>query len=134
MPSTLEGGCLCKAIRYRVSGHPLGSAVCHCATCRKASAAPAVAWSTFKRGDFKITKGQPAIFHSSAPVIRTFCSHCGTQLTYQHENDRDYIDVTTASLDDPNLFSPTKEIWLDDKISWETTNATLRHFPRGSHS
>jgi len=41
-----EGGCLCGAVRYRMVGAPLSSAICHCASCRRASGAPTVAWLT----------------------------------------------------------------------------------------
>ena len=30
-----EGGCICGAIRYAVSGKPTNSMVCHCQTCRE---------------------------------------------------------------------------------------------------
>jgi hypothetical protein len=74
--------------------------------------------------------GQPAIFRSSPPVARTFCSRCGTPLTYQHESDRDTIDITTASLDVPENFPPEREIWTEHRLSWEALNAELPHYPR----
>ena len=53
-----QGGCLCSAIRFRVSGEPIFSSICHCATCRRANAAPTVAWLTFDRGQIEILSGQ----------------------------------------------------------------------------
>jgi len=49
-PASHEGGCLCKAVRFRVTGDPLHSVICHCHSCRRASGAPSVAWLTFDRG------------------------------------------------------------------------------------
>ena len=34
---TIEGGCLCGAVRYRSDAQPLMQVVCHCETCRKNS-------------------------------------------------------------------------------------------------
>ena len=34
---TIEGGCLCGAVRYRSDAEPLMQVVCHCETCRKNS-------------------------------------------------------------------------------------------------
>ena len=38
--TVLEGGCLCGAIRYKVTGPALDAGSCHCRSCRKASSAP----------------------------------------------------------------------------------------------
>ncbi|MDA1072262.1 MAG: hypothetical protein O2825_12805 [Proteobacteria bacterium] len=37
-----EGGCLCGAVRYRVTSAPQVSCYCCCATCQGATGAPAV--------------------------------------------------------------------------------------------
>jgi hypothetical protein len=42
------------------------------------------------------------------------------------------IDITTASLDNPNLFPPTMEVWLEHKVSWHTANQTLAQYPRST--
>jgi hypothetical protein len=32
------------------------------------------------------------------------------------------MDVTTGTLDDPDLFPPAVEIWVEHKIDWEATD------------
>ena len=44
MTQTIEGGCLCGGVRYRIHGEPLISGTCQCRSCRKASAAAIVPW------------------------------------------------------------------------------------------
>jgi hypothetical protein len=127
-----EGGCLCGAVRYRVVGTPLSSVICHCATCRRASGAPTVAWLTFHRGQFEILRGSPAVFQSSPGVLRRFCVTCGSALTYENSKNPTTIDITTASLDEPNRFPPTEEVWLEHKVSWQPIDASLDQRPRGS--
>ena len=127
-----EGGCLCTAIRYQVVGAPLHSVICHCESCRRASAAPSVAWLTFRVENFQLLRGVPRSFRSSAGVVRTFCERCGTPLTYANERSAESIDVTTVSLDDPTLFPPTQEGWLEDRLPWEPTDARLGQHPRGT--
>jgi hypothetical protein len=125
------GGCLCTEIRYRVAGSPLHSVVCHCKTCRRAAASPSVAWVTFEREKFEILNGTPRAFRSSPSVVRTFCGKCGSPLTYENENSRGTLDVTTVSLDDPSLFPPTREVWLEDRIDWQPPNENLERNPQG---
>jgi hypothetical protein len=113
-----EGGCLCGAIRYRAEGVGSNATLCHCATCRRAAGAPIVAWVTFPLARFAFTRGEPGRFRSSEQVERTFCTHCGTPLTYAHEAAPDDIDVTTVSLDDPAEFPPRDHTWTSDALPW----------------
>lgn len=127
----VEGGCLCGSVRYRLAGEPLSSIICHCHTCRKASAAPAVGWLTFARTKFVLLSGSLRSFSSSPGVTRTFCAECGTPLTYRSDENPETIDVTTVSLDDPARFPPTREVWLEYKLRWAAKHAALRHHERG---
>ncbi len=120
-----EGGCLCGAIRYRVTGEPVATSLCHCKTCRRASGAPTVAWAVFRSSDFAFANGAPTCFHSSPGIARTFCGKCGTPLTYQRESGTGTIDITTATLDHPDRFAPACEIWIAHKISWESLNGPI---------
>ena len=124
---TLQGGCLCGAIRYRVEGTPSSISICHCRSCRLASGAPAVSWFVVSRAQFKLLSDTLTIHRSSKPVQRGFCRNCGTQLTYVHESAPGTVELTTASLDEPGRLQPTKEIWLSEKLPWVAVNANLEH-------
>jgi hypothetical protein len=100
--TVLEGGCLCGAIRYKVTGPALDRGCCHCRSCRKASSAPELPYAQFAVSDFEITRGWPAQYHSSAEVTRSFCRHCGSPLTYRHAGRSDRLDIMTCSLDNPD--------------------------------
>jgi hypothetical protein len=128
----MEGGCLCGAIRYRITGTPLSSVICHCKSCRRASGAPTVAWLTVDRERFEVLSGSVRAFQSSPGVIRRFCADCGSALTYENSKSPATIDVTTASLDDPGAFPPTAEVWLDHRISWQAAGANLGQHRQGS--
>lgn len=130
--SIAEGGCLCRAVRYVVNGLPIVATLCHCRSCRLAAGAPSLAWVVLRAADLIFTASVPARFESSPGIWRTFCSRCGTSLTYQRESERETIDVTTASLDRPDEFAPTKEIWVDHKLAWESLNGSITQYPQSS--
>jgi hypothetical protein len=113
-----EGGCLCGAIRYRVSGEPIVSGICHCRSCRRTAGAPMLPYVTFALDRFEVVAGAPADFQSSPPVTRSFCARCGTPLTYRHRDYPDRIDVMTCSLDDPEAFPPSEHLWVSHKPAW----------------
>jgi len=120
-----EGGCLCGAVRYRVSGEPVAATLCHCRSCRRASGGVSVAWAVFGEDAFEWLSGGPSEYSSSPGIYWRFCATCGSLVGYRRDSRPDHIDVTTATLDDPDLFPPTVEIWTGDKIAWETLHPGL---------
>lgn len=115
---TITGGCLCGALRYRATGHPLHTTVCHCANCRRASGAQSVAWLTFPVERFTFVQGEPSRYRTDTQAVRTFCGQCGSPLTYQNDDRIRDIDVNTGTADDPEAFPPTKDVFPEDRISW----------------
>jgi len=115
----LTGGCYCGSVRYEAGGEPTERALCHCSICRATTGAPAVAWFTVQRADFRYTAGAPAVFASTPQAERAFCGTCGCQLTFIHADyDGKRIDVTTASLDDPEAAPPVEHIWTRSRLAW----------------
>ena len=55
-----EGGCLCGAIRYRVSGEAVAATLCHCRSCRRASGGTNVAWAVFDKSELEWIGDEPA--------------------------------------------------------------------------
>ncbi len=126
----IEGGCFCGAVRYRAVSAPIGSMVCHCQTCRQVSGAPAVPWVTFMKSHFAFVTGQPETLHSSQNVVRTFCSNCGTPLSYTSTAFPDEVDITTCTLDEPNAYPPTHHSWTSHRLSWTRIDDGLPRYIR----
>jgi hypothetical protein len=127
----IDGGCYCGRIRYRISRMPRATGICHCRSCRRTAGAQSVAWAVNETDAFAFTTGRPHAFRSSDGVERTFCGECGTTLTYRRDS-RDLVDVTLATLDDPELLPPTKETWCRDRVSWNQLDESLAHHEQGS--
>lgn len=134
MSRTIEGGCLCGEVRYRIEGEPLASTTCQCRTCRKASAAAIVPWIHLDAASFSFVAGQPVEFKSSRPVTRTFCGRCGTPLTYWTTSYGPTIDVTTCSLDEPEMFPPMIHVWTSHKLDWVKLADELPFFEKDPSS
>jgi len=124
-----EGGCLCGAVRYRIDGEPLSAGYCHCRMCQRAAGAPVVAWVAFRRGHFRFVKGDPDAYRASPRATRRFCSQCGTALTFEYSAGTDSVDVTIASLDDPNLAEPVYQIWTASRLPWLHLEGRGPQFP-----
>ena len=114
----LEGGCLCGALRYRVSTSPIDSGYCHCRMCQRNTGAPVVAYVIFPDYGFIWTQGQPRLFASSTEGRRLFCGNCGTFVVFRHVDYPNEISVNTATLDDPSLAPPLRHIHVESKLPW----------------
>jgi hypothetical protein len=132
MKLPLEGGCLCGTVRYRIDAEPDHAGYCHCRMCQRASAAPVVPWLTVASKAFVWTKGEPAVYRSSAKAERLFCAACGTPLVFREIAELGSLDVTLASLDDPAAVRPGHHGWTASRIPWFEIADDLPRYPEGS--
>ena len=127
----MEGGCLCGAVRYSISGSPFAAEYCHCTMCQKSSGAAVVSWMDFRTDQLTWTTGKPSEYESSENVRRGFCAECGSTLSFRDTRHPDYMSLTIASLDDPNLVKPTYHIYTDSQVKWLNIDDDCKRFPKG---
>lgn len=125
----IEGGCQCGSIRYSITGEPVMAAICHCTMCRRAHAAPAVAWAMYQEGQVRFNKGEPTLYDSSAAGKRGFCATCGTQIYFTASFLPGLIDITIGSLDCPEMVKPTLHYWYSEHLTWAEFSDTLPRHP-----
>jgi hypothetical protein len=131
MKQSLNGRCLCKAIRYRCGPLLYPPTLCHCESCRRAAGAHAVGWLTVRPSDLHWLDAAPQEFESSPGVHRAFCGRCGTPLTYRNSTRPTEIDVTVCSLEQPERAAPVDHIWMQDAPPWDRPGDGLPQHPAG---
>jgi hypothetical protein len=92
--------------------------------------APFVTWFSVPRAQFRLLRGEPTRFRSTSQATRSFCSRCGTQLTFEHDDFSDEIDLTTCSLDEPEKTAPKDHIYTSTKLSWVKLADSLPQHPQ----
>lgn len=128
---TLNGQCLCGAIRYQLSGEPRHVAVCHCRDCRRSAGAPMVSWAMFPESALTLLQGQPKTINSSGTAMRSFCPDCGTGLFYRNAVILPgIVDVQSATLDDPDALPPGVQIQVAERLHWMQQAHELPAFER----
>jgi hypothetical protein len=131
--ATLQGSCLCGAIRYAAEG-PLGPiGHCHCRTCRKAHGAAFATTARIPRAGFRWLSGESLLssFESSPGKRRSFCSCCGSQLVAARDGEDELI-VRLGCLDSDPGAKPVVHIWTTQKADWYELDARLPGLPRGA--
>lgn len=125
----LPGGCLCGAVRYRLTVAPKHLCDCHCLDCRRASGAAYVTWGSVPKDRLEILSGEVRTV-SHAGRIRSFAACCGTPLFFDKADGGGMVDVTIATLDDPAPFAPEMAIWTEDRLPWVTKEPSLPELPQ----
>lgn len=91
------GGCLCGAVRYRVTAFAGDVYACHCTECRKQTGHHSAAVPV-RAGDIAI-EGAPRWHASSEETRRGFCPTCGSYLFWLGGDGTTW--VMAGSLDGP---------------------------------
>lgn len=112
---TVLGGCLCRGVRYRVTGPLRHVVACHCSQCRRASGHHVAATSA-ARADVTI-EGAVAWYESSPGVRRGFCPTCGANLFWSGP-DPARIAIFAGTLDAPTGLRLAGHIFAADKGDW----------------
>jgi hypothetical protein len=130
MNGRIEGGCLCGGVRYRLHAEPVQLSDCHCIDCRRASAAPVVTWGSVRKVDIEVLSGElRKVPH--AERLRSFAGCCGTPLFFQDNEESASVDVTIASLDHPESYSPAVAIWTEDRLPWVVLDPSRPTYRQG---
>ncbi|MBT4521009.1 MAG: GFA family protein, partial [Halieaceae bacterium] len=67
-------------------------------------------------------EGETAAYTKAADsgntISRVFCPRCGTPLWWTGQGFPNLVVLTLSSLDEPDAFSPSRELWTDSAVSW----------------
>jgi len=111
------GGCLCKGVRYQITGPLRAIIACHCEQCRRSSGHFA-AMTSAPRANVAFTASQTLKwFRSSETAERGFCERCGSNL-FWHPIGSDSMSITAGTLDVPSGLSIEKHIFVGNKSDY----------------
>ena len=118
MSENHQGGCLCGSLRYEFTAPLQDIAHCHCSTCRRSSGGIVTTWITVPLASFRWLTGTPREYASSTSCTRSFCPTCGAQLTLFTRLSPNSLDITIATLDQPELAPADRHIWVQSRLPW----------------
>jgi hypothetical protein len=117
----VTGGCLCGKVRLVAKGKPYRVGLCHCLDCRKHHGALFHASAIFP-ADAVTIEGKTNDYEG-----RHFCPACGSSVFSQ---SGDEIEVNLGSLDEPDQFLPSYELFTSRRESWLPPFSWMKHFFR----
>lgn len=126
----LSGRCFCGAVTWQSDGDMLWRSLCHCEDCRRAASADFVSWFGVHRETVRWS-GPRKCYQSSEKAVRSFCTGCGSPLSYETEDYPEETHLYAASLDDPALYKPAAHIFWSERLPWTAESGTLPKFDKG---
>ena len=113
-----RGRCLCGAVSYEYEGPENWRGHCHCASCRRNTAAPFTTFMGVPKSAYRFTGETPAVYHSSPGVRRYFCAACGTPIAYESDRWPDETHFYAAGLEEPQDFVPDFHVHWAERLPW----------------
>ena len=123
MASPREGGCACGAVRYRTTGAPLRTSICHCRSCQRRTGSAFGVNVYFKDDDFQVTRGALKSYEyrsdeSQRWLTMEFCPGCGTTVTWTLEVVPGGRGVAAGTFDDTSWLRIERHAWTRSKQHW----------------
>jgi hypothetical protein len=113
---TMQGGCHCGRVRFRVTADLDRVTVCNCSICSKKGFLHLIV----PPGQFELVSGKDELTtytFNTGVAKHTFCKHCGIHAFYVPRSDPDKIDVNARCIDDIDLAALSLK-YFDGK-NWE---------------
>lgn len=127
----IEGGCLCRGVRYTADAEPLTMRACWCRFCQYIAAGNAAIGLAFPREAVRISgelRDYATIADSGSHMHRRFCPTCGVHLFSEAEERPQVIFVRAGTLDDPGIVAPRTVIWTRDAPRWALIDPRCTQF------
>jgi hypothetical protein len=64
---------------------------------------------------------------SGKPIVRRFCSECGSPIVEEPSGRPDLVIINGGTLDDPTSVTPTREIYCDRELPWVRLGGMQRY-------
>jgi hypothetical protein len=116
MLRTMDGGCHCGRVRFRVTGDLAQTTCCNCSICTKKG----ILHLIVPLDQFELLRGRDDLTtytFNTGVAKHTFCRHCGMHPFYVPRSDPDKIDVNVRCLDDVDVTALSPKAF--DGKNWE---------------
>jgi len=141
-PFPLDGGCDCRALRYRMQTAPLFVHCCHCRWCQRESGASFALNAMIESDRVSLLAGAPDLVdtpsESGAGQQIARCPHCRIALWSHYAGAGPVISfVRVGTLDQPDHLGPDIHIFTASKQPWvllpDDTPAVPEYYDREKH-
>jgi len=120
---TFEGGCTCRAVRYRMTSKPMLVHCCHCRWCQRETGASFALNALIEADRVVLLKGEPEVVNTPSNSGKgqkfTRCPVCRIALWSNYAGAGNAVRfVRVGTLDEPDRLPPDIHIFTSSKQPW----------------
>src|SRR6185437_10803303 len=139
---SLDGGCTCRAVRYRMTTRPLFVHCCHCRWCQRETGASFALNALIESNRVEVLQGAPGVVDTPSNSGKgqkiTRCPLCRIALLSNYAGAGDALRfVRVGTLDEPDRLPPDIHIFTSSKQPWIVldpgTPAVPEYYDRNAH-
>jgi len=121
--ATFEGGCTCRAVRYRMTSRPLFVHCCHCRWCQRETGSAFVLNAMIEAERVVPLSGEPVVVNTPSNSGKgqriSRCPACHVALWSNYAGAGDAVRfVRGGTLDEPDRLPPDIHIFTTSKQPW----------------
>lgn len=118
-----DGGCDCRAVRYRMMSRPLFVHCCHCRWCQRESGSSFALNAMIEADRVKLLQGTPDVVDTPSGSGQgqkiSRCPQCRIALWSNYSGAGDAVRfVRVGTLDEPDRLRPDIHIFTESKQPW----------------
>jgi hypothetical protein len=122
-PLAFEGGCTCRAVRYRMTSKPLFVHCCHCRWCQRETGASFALNAMIEADRVELLQGEIEVVdtpsNSGEGQKITRCARCRIAVWSNYAGAGDAVRfVRVGTLDEPDRLPPDIHIFTSSKQPW----------------
>ena len=120
--ASLQGSCLCGAVRFEVTEPFVSVSACHCTSCKKISGGTGTVSGRARTETIRILSGEEVLrtYQPAEGMAKTFCSSCGSNLFGGGWPESEHASVRLSAIDSPFDTKPQAHIYVRSVAPWET--------------
>jgi len=123
MTESIDGGCTCRAVRFRMRGRPLFTHCCHCTWCQRETGTAFALNAMIEADRVELLQGEPEAVmtpsNSGKGQKIWRCPACKVALWSNYAGAGDKVRfVRVGTLDEPARFPPDIHIFTSTKQPW----------------
>jgi len=126
----MEGGCTCRAVRYRLASRPLFVNCCHCRWCQRETGSAFAMNAMIEADRVELLSGVPEVVRTPSlsgkgqKIAR--CPACRVALWSNYPGAGDAVRfVRVGTFDDPDALPPQIHIFTTSKQPWVVLPASV---------
>ena len=113
----LTGRCSCGNVTFETTADPDWVGIRHCDTCRQATGGVLGGACGFPRDAITITGKTHQFYQATAQVRRSFCSNCGSSISYESSQWPSDVHIMIGVFDEPEKLASQPHMFTKVRYS-----------------